>query len=156
MLTTLRTILFVSLAAIVAACSSGDTIPSPAAASPLVTITTRAGLCVETGRMCESLVVVYGDGRIYDPAAIELATISPDRLAALEAAIRATDFAALRSHPFTGTCPTAYDGQELVFEFDTRGGVERIATCEVDVDFGQPLFVALSRVIGPLAPLPTT
>ena len=67
----------------------------------------------------------------------------PTQLAALESAIKLTDFALLKSRPFTGECPTNFDGQEFIFEFAAPGGVERIATCEVDVDYALPLFVAV-------------
>jgi len=42
-----------------------------------------------------------------------------------------------------------------VFEFGAPGGVERIATCEVAVDFGSPLFLAVATALGPFVPLPT-
>ena len=42
-----------------------------------------------------------------------------------------------------------------MFEFGAPGGLQRIATCEVDVDFGLPLFVAVATALGPLVPLPT-
>ena len=61
----------------------------------------------------------------------------------------------LKSHPFTGECPTAYDGQEIAFEFGAPGGIERIATCEVEVDVGSPLFVAVSSALEPFVSLPT-
>ena len=85
-----------------------------------------------------------------------LGTIPPAQLAALDAAIKLTDFALLKSRPFTGECPTDFDGQEFIFEFAAPGGTERIATCEVDVDYGLPLFVAVSTALGPFVPLPTT
>ena len=37
-----------------------------------------------------------------------------------------------------------------------QGGTQRIATCKVEVDWGQPLFVAVSVAVGSFAPLPTT
>ena len=77
-------------------------------------------------------------------------------MAALQAAIAATDFAALRSHPFTGTCPTAVDGVELVFEFAAPGGTERLASCETELDFGSPLLETLRATLGPAAPWPTS
>lgn len=76
--------------------------------------------------------------------------------AAIEAAIRTTDFTALRSHPFTGECPTAWDGQEIVYGFATPAGSERVASCEVAIDDGTPLFAAVSAALGPFLPLPTT
>jgi hypothetical protein len=42
-----------------------------------------------------------------------------------------------------------------VFEFGAPAGVERIATCEVEVDFSSPLFAAVATALGPFVPLPT-
>ena len=78
------------------------------------------------------------------------------QLAAIDAAIRLTDFEALKSHPFTGECPVAFDGQEIVFEFSTPAGPERLASCEVEIDYGLPLFVAVANALGPFVPLPLT
>ena len=61
----------------------------------------------------------------------------------------------LKSHPFTGECPTAYDGQEIAFEFGAPGGIERIATCEVEVDVGSPLFAAVLSAIESFVSVPT-
>ena len=45
--------------------------------------------------------------------------IVPSNLSDLAGLVATTDFAAIKSRPFTGQCPTAYDGQEYVFEFAT-------------------------------------
>ncbi len=137
------------------ACASGISTPSPIATGPLVTVETRGGLCVDGP--CGTTIVIERNGRVRQAAKPpnDLGIVPPAALAALDAAIRTTDFAALRSHPFTGECPTAYDGQEIVFEFGAPAGVQRIASCEVDVDFGSPLIVAVSTALGPLLPLPT-
>ena len=75
---------------------------------------------------------------------------------ALNAAIAATDFAALKAKPFTGECPIAFDGQELIFEFATLAGTQRLASCEVDIDWGHPLFIAVAAALGEWIPLPLT
>ena len=62
-----------------------------------------------------------------------------------------------RAAPFTGECPTAFDGQEIVFEFATaRRRSSTIASCEVGSRLGPPLFVAVSTALGPFIALPTT
>jgi hypothetical protein len=48
------------------------------------------------------------------------------------------------------------DGQELIFEFSAGGGTQRIASCEVDIDWGHPLFMALAVALGAWVPMPTT
>jgi len=138
-----------------AACTAGISTPRPTAGGTLVAVETRGGLCVDGP--CGTTIVIERDGRVRQAAKPpnDLGIVPPAALAALDAAIGTTDFAALRSHPFTGECPTAFDGQEIVFEFRVPGGVQRIATCEVDVDFGSPLFVAVSAALGTFLPLPT-
>jgi hypothetical protein len=74
-------------------------------------------------------------------------------MAPLDDAIRTTDFAELVSHPFGGECPTAYDGQELVFEFASPDGVQRIASCTVEVDYDSPLFTAVRAALRDYVPL---
>jgi hypothetical protein len=139
---------------VTAACGPGSATPSPLAEGPLVTVETRGGLCANAP--CGTTIFIERDGRIHQAAKPpnDLGTVPPAELATLDAAIRTTDFATYRSHPFTGQCPTAVDGQEVVFEFGTPGGVERIATCEVDVDFGSPLFLAVSTALRPFVSLP--
>ena len=84
----------------------------------------------------------------------DLGMLSPELLATLNAEIEATDWAELVSHRFTGMCPTAYDGQEIVFEFATPDGVQHIASCEVEVDYESPLFTAVVEAVGAFMPLP--
>lgn len=148
-------VLFLAVVLAVVACSPGPVATSPAATGALLTVETRGGLCVDGP--CGTTVVLERDGRVHSAAKPpnDLGTVPPDQLAALDALIRTTDFAALKSRPFTGQCPTAYDGQEIVFEFGAPGGVQRIATCEVAVDLGQPIFAAVSTALGLFMALPT-
>ena len=148
--------LLLAAMAIVVACQPGASISNVVGTGPLLTVETRGGECV--GVPCGSTVIVERDGSVHAAAKPPnaLGTVPPDKLAALTSAIGATDFAALKSHAFTGQCPTAFDGQEFIFEFGAPGGTQRISTCEVAVDYGSPLFVAVSAALGPFVPLPTT
>jgi hypothetical protein len=150
----LPALLLAFVAVVAVGCGGPWTVPSPG--GPLVTVEVRGGEC--PAGACETTVVVERDGRVHQAAKPpnELGTVPPADLAALDAAIRATDFDALMSRPFTGECPTAYDGQELIFEFAAPGGMRRISTCEIDVDFGAPLFLAVGVALGPFVPLPLT
>ena len=123
-------------------------IPVPVGIGPLLTVETRGGECFAAP--CGSTVVVERDGTVHSAAKPPnlLGKVPADQLAALDAAIRTTDFAVLKSHPFTGECPTAFDGQEFVFEFGAPGGTQRVATCEVEVDYGLPLFLRPRRRSG--------
>ena len=149
-----RVLSAIAIVAVAAACSPGSPIPIPFATGPLVTVETRGGLCVNGP--CGSTVTIERDGRVHVAAKPpnELGTVPAGQLAALDAAIRATDWAALKSHPFTGECPTAYDGQESIFEFGAPGGTQRIATCETAIDAGSPLFVAVSAALDSFVPAP--
>jgi hypothetical protein len=137
------------------ACASGTPVPLRVATGALVTVETRGGLCADGP--CGTTIVIERNGRVHQAAKPpnDLGIVPPAALAALDVAIGTTDFTALRSHRFTGQCPTAFDGHEIVFEFGAPGGVQRIATCEVDVDFGAPLFLAVSTALGPFVSLPT-
>jgi hypothetical protein len=41
-----------------------------------------------------------------------------------------------------------YDGQEVIYEFGAPTGTERIASCEVEIDPGHPLCVAVVAALG--------
>jgi hypothetical protein len=116
----------------------------------------RGGLC-QAGP-CDSTVFLERDGRAHSAAKPpnDLGVVPADAMTALTAAINATDFRAMKARRFTGECPVNFDGQELIFEFATTGGTQRIASCEVDIDWGNPLFVAVGAALGEWVPMPLT
>ena len=118
-------------------------------------VQSRGGMCIEGA--CESTIYVERSGLVHQAAKPpnELGIVPADALAELEQQIATTDFNELRSHPFTGMCPTAVDGQELVFEFATADGVERIESCQIEVDYSTPLFGAVVNAVGQFVGLPT-
>jgi hypothetical protein len=126
------------------------------ATGPLVTVTMRGGMCA--GGACDNSVNLDRDGTVRSAAKPpnELGHVPAQAMAALTAAVAATDYAALKSHPFTGVCPVAFDGQELIFEFAVGTGTQRIASCEVDIDWGHPLFLALGAALGEWVAMPLT
>ena len=119
----------------------------PPTTLPLVTVTTRGGECPDGP--CGSTLVIERDGRLHQtvPEALELGVVPTDALSALDVAIMTTDFGALRARPFTGECPVAYDGQESIYEFGAPRGVERIASCETEIDPAHPLFRAVDLAL---------
>ena len=135
-------------------CSTNVPLP---VTGPLVTVEMRGGLCADGG-VCDNTVILDRDGRVHAAAKPpnDLGHVDAQAMAALTAAIQATDWAALKSHPFTGQCPIAFDGQELIFEFSVGTGTQRIASCEVEIDWGNPLFVALGVALGQWVPLART
>ena len=138
------------------ACGSAATGQLVPGTGPLVTVQMRGGMCPDGA--CDNSVFLDRDGKVHSAAKPpnDLGVVSAENMNTLNAAIAATDFAALRSKPFTGECPIAFDGQELIFEFATLGGTQRLASCEVDIDWGHPLFIAIAAALGEWIPLPLT
>jgi hypothetical protein len=136
-----RAVTAVLIIAAMLALGACQAIDAPAARGPLVSAERRGGEC--PAGPCESLVVIERDGRVHQvkPGSAELGRMGAGRLSALDAAIRTTDFAVLRSRPFTGECPTAFDGQEVIYTFGAPGGPQRVASCEVEIDPANPLFL---------------
>lgn len=137
-----------ALAVLVAGCSPAAVASLlPAPTLPLVTVTTRGGECPEGA--CGSTLVVERDGRLRHtaPENVVLGQVTPEALAALDGAIKTADFATIRARPFTGECPVNFDGQEVVYEFGAPGGVERIASCETEIDPNHPLFKAVEAAL---------
>jgi hypothetical protein len=118
-----RLALTISIASTLLACSPAAVASFlPAAAAPLVAVTTRGGECVDGP--CGSTTVIERDGRIHQtaPAAAELGAVPAEVLSALDTAVKSTDFGVIRSRPFTRECPVAFDGQELIYEFGAPPG----------------------------------
>jgi hypothetical protein len=118
-----------------------------AESDPLVVISLRGGECPEG--LCQSTTVIERSGRVHRtaPEPTELGTARPDILEVLRLAMDGADFEAIRSVPFTGECPVNFDGQEAIFEFHTGDGIERIASCETEIDPTDPLFAALEALL---------
>ncbi len=137
-------LLLVAVASFAGACAL---LPS-AATGPLVTVEYRGGECPEG--MCETVMVIERDGRVHRtvPDEFETHRVDADAIRVLEAAIGAADFGAIRARPFTGECPVNFDGQEVVYTFAAPSGEQRIASCEVEIDPGHPLFLAVDAVLG--------
>jgi hypothetical protein len=131
----------------VTGCASPVATPLASPTGPLVTVETRGGECA--AGPCGQTITIDRDGRVHLAAKPpnELGQLTPDVLRNLERLIATTDFGAIKSHPFTGECPTAYDGQETIYTFSAPGGVETIASCTVVVDPSLPLFAALDAVV---------
>ncbi len=138
------------LIGLIAACQSIPAVASLApviGAGPLLTITVRGGECPEGP--CGNTTVIERDGRVHQtkPLAADLGQVPPDVLISLDAAIKTVDYDVIRARKFTGECPVNFDGQETIYEFGAPGGVERIATCETEIDPEHPLFLAATAAM---------
>jgi hypothetical protein len=131
----------------VAACNAAAELVVPGA-GPLLTVRMEGGLCMDGP--CDSAIVLERDGRVHDgeTPATNVGRVSEKAYAALNAAIQTTDFAAMRAQPFTGECPVAFDGQKQIFEFSVGGISQRLDSCESELDWSSPLFVAMVGALG--------
>ena len=136
------------VATLAVACGQAPTSRSPSVPpGPLVTIEVRGGECPQGA--CGQTTAIERDGRVHvtSPEPAELSTLAAPILESLTAEVESADFEALAARPFTGECPTAFDGQEIVFTFVAPSGTHRLASCEVEIDFRDPLFsVAMDAV----------
>lgn len=150
-----RLAITISIAATLLACSPTAVASLlPAAASPLVTITTRGGERMDGS--CGSTIVIEREGRMHQtaPVVAELGTVPAEVLSTLDVAVKATDFGVIRSRPFTDECPVAFDGQEVIYEFGVPTGVERIASCETEIDPDNPVFAATTAALAAASAIP--
>lgn len=120
----------------------------------LVSIDAHGGHCV-VGE-CSTVTTIRRDGRLtvdgngVDPVAD---AVDPSLLAVLAAAVDVADYARVTAVPFSGECPTAFDGQELTYTFHpAERAVAMFSSCEVQIDPNHPLFRALDAVILQIAP----
>lgn len=127
---------------------------APGGTGPLVTVTTRGGECFDGP--CGSTITIGRDGTVRQvaPTKAELGVVPQDLVVALDAAIKTTDFDVVRSVSFTGECPVNVDGQEWIYEFGAPGGVERVASCETEVDPAHPVFAALAAALQAVGVIP--
>jgi hypothetical protein len=144
-----RSVLVFALAMFAGLTAACNALPGamPAASGPLVTVSTRGGECLAGA--CESQIVIERDGRIHatKPVAKEFGKLPTTALAAIDSAVRTTDYTHLKSKPFTGECPVNFDGQEIIYEFGAPSGVQRIASCEVEIDATHPLILAVTQAL---------
>ena len=136
-------LLAASLGSLAAAAAASSSRARPA--EPIVTVVRHGGLCL-AGTECRSVLrigsTISGDG--YLPR-----RLGPRERAALLNAIGKLDIRYLRAHPFTGTCPIAYDGVESVYRF--RDFRRPLASCTYDLR-GVEAVRLVERLLGTLKP----
>lgn len=113
----------------------------------IVTVDTRGGLCVYGGCNEKFTLYVSGQYRITrsetdrdEDRVLRAGTLPSETTIRFLDLIESTDFAALRTTPFTDICPTAYDGSETTYTFVLENGQKEILdTCQHVFDFDQPI-----------------
>ncbi len=134
---------------IVSVLAAGCALVQPAGPDgPLVTVEAHGGRCLDGE--CRTLVAIESDGLVHqiEPVEAEIHRATNEAIDIYRAALAVADFEAIRSRPFTGECPTAFDGQEVIYTFATPSGPERISSCEVEIEPEDPLFAAVNGMLG--------
>ena len=139
-----RVLVGLAAVAILAGCS----FLGPVASGPLVSIDAHGGHCIEGE--CRTVTTIDRSGKVEVEGSGEplTRTVDPGLASALAAAVDAADYARITAVPFTGECPTAYDGQERTYTFHPAGrGPVTFSSCEVAIDPADPLFRTLDAVL---------
>jgi hypothetical protein len=125
------------------------TIPPPRSQEPfpLLSVEFVGGECPPGA--CHRLINLEADGtlRLVIPETRVVGTVPKPLLDALQVEMDQANFALIESRPFTGECPTAVDGQELIYTFHLVTGDEKIRSCSVATDPDHPLFRAVGAVL---------
>jgi hypothetical protein len=158
-----RALAAIAVLALVAGCSpvtttstplpSASTAPTaeaslqPVALPTLLTVEVHGGLCPDGE--CRNVTEVDADGTVREvlPRAQPLGTVPLPLVGALRFEMERANFGFIQARPFTGECPTAYDGQEAIYTFHLSTGDERVASCSVAIDPQHPLFRAVDAVL---------
>jgi hypothetical protein len=72
--------------------------------------------------------------------------LSQQELRLLKQRVQQANFSVIKSQPFKGTCPIAYDGPEVVYLFQLHRGVEEISACKYAINGKSLLFGQLNRL----------
>jgi hypothetical protein len=137
-----------TVACAVAVALLAASVSTAATPRPIVTVARHGGLCV-SGSECRTVLRIT-DTRISGPGYVPRRLKAAERSALLRS-IRLLDLAAIRAHPFVGTCPIAYDGQESTYRF--RGFAPALASCTYDLRRVQAVRLT-ERLLATLKPKP--
>lgn len=110
---------------------------TPVAASPessqlLASVMYSGGLCI-SGQSCESVVTIHQNGTVERDNEV-IAQLPQEKLLLLVGEMNAADYVAIMNQPFTGTCPIAFDEQELTYTFYLSGSTQVLPSCTYDLE----------------------
>jgi hypothetical protein len=127
--------------AALAACG-GAGAPAPNPTDPLISIHAEGGMCVYgSGCSRDTEILQNGSFTIKDGSGATInGQLDDATLTQLKDAIKAADFAEIKSKPFTDTCPIAFDGQKYIFTIHRDGQPEELDSCVYALDMESPLF----------------
>jgi hypothetical protein len=115
---------------------------------PLVKVTTTGGMCVYVACGAVTTVDTLGNLIRKDGSGKEsIKKIDFTEISDLRSLVEGTNYEGMRRFPFTGTCPTAYDGTQYIYEFYVHGKVEILDMCKTNINYDDPLFVSLMKIL---------
>lgn len=123
-------------------------------ADTLVEYTVQGGLC-QYGS-CLVRLTIQNDGlyQLTEGSTTKRASrITRGELETIKRAINEANFMTVKQQHFTGTCPTEYDGREVIYSFQTATGAERISSCQYVIDQTSEPFKSVLPIIQPLISL---
>lgn len=138
-------VLLVALTAAASACSLLPAASMPAIGDALlVTVERHGGECPQGE--CASRVDIHLDGRLVrsDGTVQVVDAAGIERLAR---EIGRADWDAILAVPFTGECPTAYDGQEVRYTFHVAPAPVTVASCTTAIDPDAEPFRSVSAIV---------
>jgi hypothetical protein len=112
----------------------------------VMTVETTGGLCSE-GRVCGSQVVIRGDGSVTYENQNKPAVMLVSDVQQLKKLVTKANIDQLKTKKFTGTCPTASDGQEIVYKFILNKNEESIDSCEYEIPQDNPLIQQVNLIL---------
>jgi len=113
----------------------------------LIKIEATGGLC-PYGE-CNSELIIFNNG-FYNSSTNnkqeKVGNLDEIDLLDLKQLIKNSNFKDIKSKPFTGTCPIAYDGQEDIYTFFFDKGTESISDCNYELNYDEGLFAKLIEI----------
>lgn len=115
--------------------------------STLLIVEATGGLCQEG---CFSKITLKKDGVFTQEEGdgkTKSGNLGVNAVKNLQTLIESSNYSSLRSTPFTEMCPTAYDGSELTYKFQTSHGEEIIDSCKTKIDSSSSLFKEVQNIL---------
>jgi hypothetical protein len=112
----------------------------------LVEVIYAGGLCMP-GQFCSSVYKIGADGTLIANGEKQT-SLTQSELTTLKNQIIATDYNAIKSRKFTGTCPVAYDGQEVTYTFYLSNGTTQVLpSCTYEIDEENGVFKTIQDIL---------
>lgn len=112
----------------------------------ILAVETRGGLCDYGGCYARTEIREDGSYSYKNGKGVQSNGNLPIKdVEELKKLIMDADFPAIKAKKFSGTCPTAYDGQETTYIF--YAAKQSIPTCTYNVDYSEPLFETMDNLM---------